>query len=284
MSKHRLIILGVSLLLLTSCTTEKQESNLDSDLSEMGLSGKVKTLTQTKYFSDAESGNIQKTGVIVAHIYSFNEDGNILESHSLIPYDSHSNKIVNSYGENGELRESRTIYDDVAVTKRIYEYDDKGNETETKVYDSKDTLIVRGLSKFLENGKRVESSRYRPPNTLKNTSVFNYDDIGNNIEFIHNDSEGKIISRSIFEYDQEGNRIRTTSYSGSDLYEIKNYTYDIENRLIEESYAENGIINVIKYTYDKIDESGNWLYKLQDGQHTDDISPFKITEREIDYY
>ena len=283
-STTTLFIVIAIVVFLFSCKEGNFKDKLNNDLKELDLNGKVKTLTQTQSYAEDKFGEIQKTGIIVKHIYSFNEDGNILE-HSYAEADgSISTGIVNNYDKNGKLKELDTYINKFCVAKNIYEYDNNGYDMGNALYDSTDTFRGRIIKVYDEKGNLKEIKHLKQDNTLEYKFLYKYDELGNNIEVVGYNPDGSTMDKETYEYDEKGNKIKSVLYIENKISEIQEFKFDSKNRLIKECYSKGCKINIVNYKYDKIDKSGNWLLKLQDGQHSDDISRFTIIEREIQYY
>lgn len=136
---------------------------------------------------------------------------------------------------------------------------------------------------FNEQGNKIEENRYKSDGSLNWKSTYKYDDKGNQIEENSYKSNGSLDSKSTYKYDAKGNEIEKNVYNSDGSLDWKHtYKYDAKGNEIEENwYNSDGSLSwkyTYKYTYDK---HGNWIEKIE---YNEDNKPFRVTEREIEYY
>jgi hypothetical protein len=259
---------------LAACSDDRPINRPINTLENMGLKGKVKTLTQIIYEAKDDINKV---------ISLFDNNGNLIEvSYFITRID-------------GNL-----IFRD----KEIYKYDEKGREIECEwsgvqmlgKYDE-NKYGLRRLSKYDEKGNRIEAATYRlTDGKLLEKYINKYDEQGNKKEEAKYDAGGTLIESFTIKHDNEGREIERIS-GHSDKFRSK-IKYDKRGNIIEKTnfgYPQ-------KYKYDKYDKFGNWLIRehtYREKQYTEEKmgpitkrTPVKgkgikhtvITEREIEYY
>lgn len=200
----------------------KQDSiaKIKNDLSEIGLIGKVKTLTETSFYAVDKFGKIQKKDIRFKIILLFNKIGNKIEE--------------NWYWSDGSLHKKVT-----------YKYDNKGNKTEENTYDSDGGLDYKGIYKYDDKGNIIEENTYNSDGSLFLKTTYKYDGKGNKTEENSYDSDGSFDFKSTFKYDNKGNIIERNLYNSDGSSYLKKYTFkyeydEIGNRLKKTTF-KNGI-------------------------------------------
>jgi len=255
--------LTLAVCFLFACSDDGSINRPINTLENIGLKGKVKTLTETIYEAKDD---------INKNISLFDNNGNLIEisSYGNRPYDS-----------NLTLR-----------YKAFYKYDEKGHEIECD-----NSIGGRTLSKYDEKGNKIEEALYRSgDNKLLSKHINKYDEQGNKLEEAEYDPSGRLIESFTIKHDNKGREIERIS-SHSDKFRSK-IKYDKRGNIIEET----NFGNPRKYKYDKYDKFGNWLIRehtYREKQYTEERTgpitkhtPVKgkgikhtvITEREIEYY
>lgn len=258
-----LFSLTLAVCFLVACSDDRPINRPINALENMGLKGKVKTLTETIYETKDD---------ISKNISLFDDNGNLIEinSYGNRPYDSNLTlryKAIYKYDEKG-----REIECDNGIGGRtLSKYDEKGNKTEEALYRSADNrLLSKYINKYDEQGNKLEEAEYDPNGRLIKSFTIKHDNKGREIERISGISDK---FRSKIKYDKRGNIIEDTNFG-----------------------------NPQKYKYDKYDKFGNWLmreHSYREKEYTEErtgpikkTTPVKgkgikhavITEREIEYY
>ncbi len=193
-----------------------------------------------------------------------------IDQKSLYKYDDKGNKIeVINYKDDGTLftkteykydAENHLIeellYEDRASnlsTKKIYEYDDKGNKVSSKDFDYGELASVLD-----EYGNDTIVMQYRPYSKKGNYDTFKYDEKGNEIEVISYQPDGALLQVLKYKFDNWSNVIEESC--NSFLQKI--------NRLYIAKYS-------LEY-----DSHHNWIKKTE----IVDEKPVKVSNRKIEYY
>jgi hypothetical protein len=114
-----LILISV---ILFSCSEKK------NDLTKENLKGKVKSITQSTFYSDGKFGELQKGSLISWETYEYADNGNQIEE--------------NWYRSDSSLR-----------YKFTFKHDKNGNITEKNSYDSDGSLFARETYKYIKYDK-----------------------------------------------------------------------------------------------------------------------------------
>jgi len=260
--------------------------NLNNDLHDYNLKGKVKSVRETSYKAIDRFGEIQKGDIIdefslFSNYYVlYNNRGNILTE---IEYDldgSIDNKSTYSYDKNNRVLEIIWLNNDGSQDRWISKYDEHGYLVEDKWYEDDGSLYLKYQYVNDNNGNILSTSCYAADGTLKSKFIKKYDQKNNLLEHKEYNSLGEIILEQQNRYDKSGNRIEKI-YKRSDFYNMSLSSYDDKNNVIEEiDYSSDGKVKekrTYSYEYDK---KNNWTTKI----HYRNGNPLYIIEREIMYY
>ena len=118
---------------------------------------------------------------------------------------------------------------------------------------------------------------------INSKSKFKYDDDGNRIEGTIYDEEGELAAKLKNKYDDDGNMIEEKQYDKEGELTYKwEYEYDDDGNPIEEKHTDylSDTKEKTTYEYEEYDKKGNWTKRIW---YRDD-KPYRIEEREIEYY
>lgn len=258
-----------------------------TDVENVSLRGKVKSLKHTAYTAKDFFDSIAKNNIIERenYIYLFNKDGYFTET------------II--YNTDNSIKH-----------KDIYTFNNKNKYIESKRVDEKGKLIAKYTPIYNEKGQRVEYYHYNIEKILTQKSTFSYDEKGNLINKTTFDAKGEKISEDNLKYDNNnlfiGNNFTSFAYNEKQTNE---YIYNDNNRkikVIASFYTMNDRLlykikfdlneneDIIKgkifdnkdnltkmfsnqYIYDK---NNNWIKRTT----MEGFITTSITEREITYY
>lgn len=122
--------------------------------------------------------------------------------------------ITFSYNSNGQLVEE--IEKGSETDRKKYEYDNKGNCTETKLYFSNDLGRIY-KTKYDEKNNPVEESTVYPLDNKSDKTINKYDENNNVISKSFKDSESSYEEIYKYEYDSNGNWIKKTKIKNGSL-------------------------------------------------------------------
>jgi len=152
--------------------------------------------------------------------------------------------------------------------KFAYEYDDKGNRTEGKMFFNDGDYL---LTTYDNKGYITGGHLYQNKTQFELKAVYNDD--GNLIEYYLQDTE------ILYKYDKNNNVIEENHKNDKENWDIL-YNRAKNGSITEEQIYRKGILDE-KYTFiDTFDEKGNWVERTQYKNRT----PIEITERVIEYY
>jgi len=132
----------------------------------------------------------------------------------------------------------------------IYSYDEENLTSETLIYDAEENLLVRRIEVKNENGDLLLFKEFNAKNQLVNKHEFERE--GDKIlkEIKSDFVRGEIENEVHYDYDENGNIIKTETRTNSgQLVEFHVYSFDEQNRMIEETGVTNGQFNAIYGTY-----------------------------------
>jgi len=274
------LYLFIGILTIISCNS-KVKVEIENDLSEMNLYGKIKYLNEDTYDAIEKDGEITCGEIETSIDYVFNDMGNEIK----MKYSSIYSKLFlerKSEFKNGK-RNCMIIYENGIIDTRIeYGYNEKGRVVEKTYYDSIGNLDKKQKYLYDNNENKIEHIRYNAEGIFEFKESYGYDKNDNLIwekeyysedvlgsktnliykrgllfkevtEFVNGENCG---AKSITEYDKKGNEIKYISYN---------------------SYGRKELEFTTKYEYDK---NHNWIKKIE----TYNVTPAKITIRKIDYF
>ncbi|MDC0339067.1 hypothetical protein OAN33_05975 [Flavobacteriales bacterium] len=281
----RYFVVFILIGLFSSCDSSK---NIDNDLAELDLKGKVKSIREIPYNVIEKFGKVEKVSVDEFgdnNLIKFNNLGKGTEFIEYYEDGSLSSKYTYKYDDNGnQIEENYYNSDGVLSSKDTYKYDVNGNHNEGESYNSDGGLISKYLYKHDEDGNIIEEIDFDSNGILEYKTIFKYDDKGNPIEENNYKSDGSLVSKNTYKYDDKGNQIEENVFnSDGSLYYKSTSKYHSNGDKIEmdtESYRDE-ITERYTFTYEyTYDSEGNWIKQigLVDGK------PEILIERDIEYY
>ena len=206
----------------------------------------------------------------------------------------------------------------VTLGKKVYTYDDKGNQVLMRSYDAHDSNNFpdfRWDYKYNANGDKTEENIYNPDGSLSWKTIFTYDKNRLLTEANRYHRDGSLKERYVYTNDASGNKTGQTSYNFKGELNCKsvfkyhngllvekevdcsnvawmgnvplkvNYKFDEKNNLIEylEYHRDDKAAITRKIIYADFDRAGNWVRKTE-VSHENEIGDVTTTLREISYY
>jgi hypothetical protein len=255
-----------------------------NDLTMFGLTGKVRSVMETKYVSQDKDNKESITQAIYQKYIEFNEEGYVRE--------------IKLYKNNEEYLITKYISDIDGKPLEMNEYLPDGtiNLNVRYIYD-KDTCKTEAIYNWSEN--RVIGEICDPfdyyfdiiQNEIFTRVMYSYEYRGYCTEenFLKADSNTSFKLTS--KYDFRGNRLESAYFGGNGMLRwITKYTYDRYDHMVESRVLKTNYIAVkSEYKY-QFDDSGNWISRNEkrvvyvniltaglDQRNT-------VTERTIEYY
>jgi hypothetical protein len=208
---------------------------------------------------------------------------------------------------------------EVVLGKRVYTYDNNGNEVLIRDYDpqhdSTNLPETRWGYKYNEDGNKVEEVLYNNDGSISWKTLFTYDKSGMLSEANRYHRDGALEERYVYINDANGNKTAEASFNFKGEPNCKskfkydhgilvekevdcssigwmgnvpvkvNYKFDNNNNVIEylEYYHDDKAVLSKKMTYTDFDQVGNWIKKTEISRR-DKIDEVTVTKREISYY
>jgi hypothetical protein len=264
-SKVQACLLLISLLF--SCKT----ITVNSDPTESFWKGKIKSVTQTIYYSPFDASGKWINGARGEKLISiYDDEGNLIQYreyniigdlkwiYNYIYFDKIKKlSVMKSWYSISGGDSSRTLSknDSISFQKRIVKYDKKGNKIEE--YERGESIYTY-IYKYDDNGRKIEENYYGADSALEHKSKYQYDEKGNVAEFDqYAVQEGWSLYKTSYKRNKKGNCIELNISSCNDTTATR-HTFEY-------------------LTYDK---KGNWLKRVQylNGK------PKVVIERQIKYY
>lgn len=298
----------ILLFILFSCANEE----IKNDLIKRQLKGKVKKITEKRYYAIEKSGNIEKDSLIETSVFVYDENG----YSSFTDRDRYKSTDPNcKYDEKGNPIEYTYNGSFLHNWKCKLKWDDKDRVIEESIFDTDGNLNLKRTFKFDNKDNKIEvecqSASLSDPNRFTYRKyIYKYDSDNNLIGWYKEDEkDGSLSLMETYKYDANGKEIEQKYFDDGSLSSITKYIYNNLGNLTERNEnsiggnssvitiykyddkgneieqistgnSDNELIKrnyIYKYEYDK---AGNWLRKIDflDGKAE------QIKEREIEYY
>ncbi|MBQ4376568.1 MAG: hypothetical protein II793_02595 [Bacteroidales bacterium] len=126
------------------------------------------------------------------------------------------------FENNRKVEEQSFAPNGMMTEKRVYKYDEYGNNTELEFYNRDGELIQRYLYKYDENGNRIEWRYYDADEFLVALTTYYYDDHNNltEVSSFNYDEHLNWKHSYIYEYDEDDNWVRQTIYRNNVPYQV----------------------------------------------------------------
>lgn len=255
-----------------------------NDIVKAGLSGKVRSVLETRYTLQGSIKEARKDKLISKKYTTYNPEG--YETGSTIYNNGQvyltSKYIPDAEGKPIEMQEYNA--DGTLNLDVTYNYDDKGFKTEALYNWS----VNHNIGEICEN-----SDYYFEiiQNDLFTKVLYKNEYRGYCVQEDFLKANGDLSFRLSSKYDIHGNKLESAYFHGNErLSWITKYKYDRYNNLIESKvFKSNRIAVLSKYKY-QFDEPGNWITRAEERDVSVNIFTAGLeqanilTERIIEYY
>lgn len=253
-----LVIFSIAFLGSTSSCSDSQFSDLD----ELKLKGKVKSIKETSF-------------------EAIEKDGEIITGKRAKP--SWKKDSYRGFNRKRELTEE-LIYNSNGSLRSISTFKSLNNNSVLEsIFQPTGELKFKQIANFNDNGKLVEKIRFNLDGETLVRNLYLYDENGNRIEdkqYFNTDKDPSI--KTEYKYDALGNKIEEYMYNPEDNLIAKWFSkYDDQNSLVEENYYyADGSLSAQEIYFYEFDKKGNWIQQIVVSQGV----PKYIVIREIRYY
>lgn len=266
----QIIIFSAITLLFSSCTNINNKNQ--TDLEELGIKGKVKSIIVKSFEAEEKFGNAIKTTMKDFYQQIFNENGFITEMHI---FNAEGVKVATSfykYDEKGHIYERIYVFEIESnnggkikrSTKSIYNSNEQGLIIEENLYSSENLFDSKVTYIYDENNLKIGQNTYNVNGDLIGKEAYKYN------------KERQVIEAEKYSIENNIEQISTTEY----WYNDKGYRSRMRFVSIDE-YAHIDFMSSFEYEYDY---KGNWVTEIIYSEEASERKPFRITEREIKYY
>jgi antitoxin component YwqK of YwqJK toxin-antitoxin module len=226
-----------------------------------GFVGPVKTVyVTTAYLAEDEVGQPHEFPAL-SHSFTYDEKGHLLEDGEIFPDGSSDTKRTYKYDASGREVEHAYYVHDGLVFRTVKSYDKSGKETQSVEYGNRDSIQSIARSSYKLSGRLQKILVYEPKDTLRRKLLIVFDRKRLMIERREYDANGGQSGRYVFSYDASGNKTEEIHYykdsSHRRCISREAFAYDSKDRLIEESWYDNGSLRTKEVS--KRDENGNLI-------------------------
>lgn len=255
-----------------------QDGSKKTDLENMNLYGRVKSLTETTHLVGEKDYKIWKK----SNSYSFNGRGNLIEENSHKKDGSVEKKFKFIYNTSHSLLEKQLYQNGIKRFTSTMKYDNRGNQIEIDWRNDKGELNSKFTYGYDEKDNQVEVTTYNRDGSIKFVSPRKFDENGNCTEWSSHKNDGKVDFKTLADYDEKHHIIELINYYKNGILKSRTTSkYDDKGNIINwKSYWQNGKVKYeYSYKYD-FDHFNNWVKKTAYKQLGDNL---EITERVIAY-
>jgi hypothetical protein len=255
------------------------KAEMKNDLVRQNLKGRVKRVTHCQFpVVNGHPDTVWST----TYIFSYDENGN---------------QVTEEDYTGGSLLSGFTTLNH----RRLYQYDDLGNQTVVLEYNDKGQLTQKVLYHFDSAGRRTARYNLGADGRIWRWSVFKYNDRGLQCGVDKYSADSMLIEQLTYHYDTKGNLAEELLYidrftdtvgvrrAGSPdsakvmrLDYMKQYTYDDSGKKMTEfsNLYGSSFPFITVFSYAAYDTAGNWQQETlrENGKVT------SIVDRIIDYY
>lgn len=246
-----------------------------TDLQELNLKGKVKSVRSVDYEAVEVSGEVVKGRIVEDNFFAYNEAGSVVEKTKYYADGTPCEKFIVTYDSEGRVIEGCMYNSEGKIDfKKVITYDNKGNKLTENESNEKGEVRVKESFKYDDKNNLINKDTQFFDGNLDAKTVFEYDKKGNlikqhlyregswlteiyskriengiTIKEIQSKSEKQKKEKKILKYNDKGNVIEESEYDAKgNLLERITYKYDAEGREIEVNWENpNGFLVYSKY-------------------------------------
>lgn len=219
------------------------------------IKGNAKSVVRTDYSITSKFGEYYRTPSTKV-VYSYDENGKLLESSEMTARDVLVNKVENKFNEEGLLVEQIGFDSESIITwKAVFNYKN-GLMSDVSEYGSDGNLKTKVI--YAYNGSNVsEENCYNAEGTLVGKLVYKYEGDRLTVEDEYF-ADGTLDTEKQYSYTEAGNKDSITTFSGNGEMMLKEvFRYNAENVLTEiTTYGADN--KVASRTIVKFDDKGNF--------------------------
>jgi hypothetical protein len=280
----------------TNQSSKKTQSKISpnkTDLEELKMLGKIKSITSNSYMVKIKKGKEQKGKLIFTLTEQFDEKGNKNEStfakQKIIYNRNDQGKLITSFNHeaaevplmgisgfagNARANSEKDKSLGKLISKTNYEYDNNNKLIGSSTYSNNGKLTSRSVMKRDGNGRLFENKTYGENNNLE--SIIIYDENEHVKELQNINTAGAVYIKALYTWNNNNN-IGFEYYYDGKLTMKQTNTYDNKNQVIETATSNPLIDNNIGITTysNEYDGVGNLIKKS---------SGLTIVETIIEYY
>ena len=212
---------GRQLVCIDSITFDKRGNYQDKIRKESG------EYTYYSYYFDVNGfalgwNEYTKAGALKGRTAYLNDrNGNRVER-TVFMNERMSKKETSRYENNRLVEEQSYNSDGTMAERRVYKYDNAGNNSEMEFYNAQGDLTQRYLYQYDDRGNRIEWRFYDADDFLVALTTYYYDDHDNVIEVssFNYDEHLNWKHSYVYEYDEDDNWVRQTIYRNNNPYQV----------------------------------------------------------------
>lgn len=248
-------LLLVATALISSAYTVEKTDNINNDLAEAHLKGRVKS---------------------VATMLDHTSEGQNFGYHKVEVFDEHGNKIADS---NYNELNFRPVY-------HKYQYTQQGVVLEKQQYCAGTDAGGKTTFTYNNAGMLSEAKRYHTSGRMEQRIVYNYDAQGRNTERLSYAADGHQNGRTVLKYDASGSLTEQSEYSdiNGSLSLVSHDTYYANGNSTSEQYSSSHKVERSSAVQQlETDDQGNYIKWREDIKRGGKSFSF-FYKREIKYY
>ena len=177
------------------------------------IKGNAKSVVRTDYSIASKFGEYYRTPSTKV-VYSYDENGKLLESSEMTARDVLVNKVENKYNEEGLLVEQIGFDSESIITwKAVFNYKNglKSDVSEENCYNAEGTLVGKLVYKY-EGDRLTVEDEYFADGTLDTEKQYSYTEAGNKDSITTFNGNGEMMLKEVFRYNTENVLTEITTY------------------------------------------------------------------------
>ena len=295
-----IVIIGISIaifLMVTKKDTTKDKSLPTNSLTELNLSGKVKSVTQTFALVVKRDGELLRNDD--KYEYSepnlvfrgiFNEEGYLIDSEGYLTGSEVSmtrvtGKITYKFDDSKRIIEKTNLDDEHYYYQHLYSYNSTGYLIKEEIFNKVGKLNYIANYEYDSDWNLIqkkERSLIVESEISGSDITYTYNEIGHLIEEKRVDANTAFSADiDVLIYDENGNVVKVENYDWDGLFLFQTFKYDKRGNKTEviSKRVDNSesLKEVFEYEYDK---KGYWTMQIR---YANGIVESK-TERTFEYY
>lgn len=257
MNKYGILLMGISALLMSHCTSKPSPRAFVSKREHMEIKGNVRLLEEQTYSYNVEGDTIRNV-----HTYLFDNEGKLLEYTFM---NKNNDSVLKTYEYMGKLLiKKKTTYFGLYEAVDSFAYDKAHLPTEVKCFDHKKSLKSLQKRAYNEAGLLISTRTFDKNGIFGEGKDIQYNDDGYITEKILRNKDNNITMHEKYVYNDKNELIETYLIDprGKVFMKLLRTYNDKSNPITEKFYTSEDKLLVEERENYIYDEQGNWTSRI----------------------